>query len=99
MVLRWFDRLRRVIAIVLACAITPFVIAWFAAAVQLDWTVIQIVFGVMLASVLWAAFEVLFAIIVAVAETEREAAERVQLPRAWLLSSRWFDRLIHRRKP
>jgi uncharacterized membrane protein len=96
-VLRWFDRLRRIIAVVLACAITPFAIARFAAAVQLDWMIVEVLFGVMLATVLWAVLEVVFAIVVAVAETEREAAVReARLPRARLLSTSWFDRMIRR---
>jgi len=95
-VLRWFDRLRRVLAILIACAVTPFAIAWFAASVGLDWVSIEILLGVMLASVLWIAIEVVFAIVVAVAETPRAATRAVGLPQARLLSKRWFGLLVHR---
>ena len=57
-------------------AVTPLAIWQMSLAIELDWLIIQIIFGVMLAAVVWTAFEIAFAGLAAIWDTERESIVR-----------------------
>lgn len=95
----WLDRWRRVIAIAIVCFLTPIAVIRIAGAFGLEWLIIEIILGILLAPILWVGIEIVFAAIVSVSEvqnSERDADDAV-LPPARLLSMTWFDRLFGRR--
>lgn len=87
---RWSDRLRRPVAIVLATILAPLALYQLREAVHAQWPLVPAILPcAMLGAVLWWAIEAGFALLSALWETEHDRLARASdLPEARLLRRR-----------
>src|SRR6185503_19436409 len=88
---------RHVIALLIAAVISPLAVWKFSDATGLDWRIIQILVGVVIAVLVMLAVGTVLAAVIAIAESEHVArqhrkTEPVGLPAARVLSARWFKK-------